>query len=451
MNPMERNDAVKVGMISLGCNKNQVDAELMLGSLAREGFVISDDQDDCDVIIVNTCGFIESAKKESIENILECCRLKEQGKIKLVVVTGCLAERYRDEVAQLIPEADVILGIGANDEIASAIRTALSGKKIACFYAPENLVTEGDRILVNDPHYAYIRIADGCDNRCAYCAIPMIRGRYRSRSMDKILAECSELAEKGVKEFIIIAQDTTRYGVDIYGKRMLPELLRAICRIDGVKWVRLLYAYPERVTEELLDVFAEEEKMVKYIDIPLQHCSRKVLRAMRRHPYTPAELMEFIHHIRETVPGICLRTTLLTGFPGESDRDFEALCKFVRAAKFDRLGCFAYSREENTPAFDMPNQVDEETKQRRAEVIMEIQTGVSAALLRKKIGSVQEVVVEGYNKKHRCYVGRSAQDAPEIDGLVYFKSAAEYRIGDFINVKIEKSSDYDLYGVTVES
>ena len=309
---MERNDAIKVGMISLGCNKNQVDAELMLGTLAREGFIISDDQDNCDVIIVNTCGFIESAKKESIENILECCRLKDEGKIKLVVVTGCLAERYRDEVAELIPEADVILGIGANDEIVSAIKTALSGKKIACFYAPENLVTEGDRILVNDPHYAYIRIADGCDNRCAYCAIPMIRGRYRSRSMDKILAECTELAEKGVKELIIIAQDTTRYGVDIYGKRMLPELLRAICRIDGVKWVRLLYAYPERVTEELLDVFAEEEKMVKYIDIPLQHCSRKVLRAMRRHPYTPAELMEFINHIRERVPGICLRTTLLS-------------------------------------------------------------------------------------------------------------------------------------------
>lgn len=446
MKPMEANDAIKVGMISLGCNKNQVDAELMLGSLARAGFVISDDQDNCDVIIVNTCGFIESAKKESIENILECCRLKEQGKIKLVVVTGCLAERYRDEVAELIPEADVILGIGANDDIAASIKNALAGKKIACFYAPENLVMEGDRILVNDPHYAYIRIADGCDNRCAYCAIPLIRGRYRSRPMDKILEECKELAEKGVKELIVIAQDTTRYGADIYGKRMLPELLRAICNIEGVKWVRLLYAYPERVSEELLDVFAEEEKMVKYIDIPLQHCSRKVLRTMRRHPYTPAELLEFVHHLRERVPGICLRTTMLVGFPGESDRDFESLCKFVRAAKFDRLGCFAYSREENTPAYDMPNQLDEETKQRRAEVIMEIQTGVSAALLRKKIGSVLEVVVEGYNKKHKCYVGRSDKDAPEIDGLVYFKSPANHRIGDFVNVKIEKSADYDLYG-----
>lgn len=447
---MESSNAIKVGMIALGCNKNQVDAELMLGTLAREGFVISDDQDNCDVIIVNTCGFIESAKKESIENILECCRLKEQGKIKLVVVTGCLAERYRDEVAQLIPEADVILGIGANDEIATAIKNALAGEKIRCFYAPENLVTEGDRILVNDPHYAYIRIADGCDNRCAYCAIPLIRGRYRSRAMDKILAECKELAEKGVKELIVVAQDTTRYGADIYGKRMLPELLRGICQIEGIKWVRLLYAYPERVSEELLDVMAQEDKIVKYIDIPLQHCSQKVLRAMRRHPYNSAELLEFIHHIREKVPGICLRTTMLTGFPGESDRDFEALCKFVKAAKFDRLGCFAYSREENTPSFDMPNQLDEETKQRRAEVIMEIQTVVSAALLRKKVGSVQEVVVEGYNKRHKCYVGRSAFDAPEIDGLVYFKSSAEHHIGDFVSVKIEKSSDYDLYGSIAE-
>lgn len=447
---MGTDSAVKIGMIALGCNKNQVDAELMLGSLAKEGFEIVEDAGKCDVVIVNTCGFIESAKKESIENILECCELKKQGIIKLVVVTGCLAERYRDEMAELIPEADVILGIGSNDELAKAIKKALEGQKIRSFCAPENLEMEGRRILVNYPFYTYIRIADGCDNRCAYCAIPLIRGRYRSRPIESIVEEVKAFAAKGVDEFIIIAQDTTRYGVDIYGKRMLPELLRRVCAIDGVKWVRILYAYPERVTEELLDTIAAEDKIVKYLDIPLQHCSQKVLRAMRRKPYTQKELMEFIKHIREKVPGICLRTTLLTGFPGESDRDFEALCKFVKAAKFERLGCFAYSREEGTPSYDMPNQLDEDTKQRRAEVIMQIQTEVSAALLRKKIGSVIEVAVEGFDNKNKVFYGRSAQDAPEIDGVVYFSSPEKHCIGDFVKVKIEKSSDYDLMGSYVE-
>ena len=449
MNPMERNDAVKVGMISLGCNKNQVDAELMLGSLAREGFVISDDQDDCDVIIVNTCGFIESAKKESIENILECCRLKEQGKIKLVVVTGCLAERYRDEVAQLIPEADVILGIGANDEIASAIRTALSGKKIACFYAPENLVTEGDRILVNDPHYAYIRIADGCDNRCAYCAIPMIRGRYRSRSMDKILAECSELAEKGVKEFIIIAQDTTRYGVDIYGKRMLPELLRAICRIDGVKWVRLLYAYPERVTEELLDVFAEEEKMVKYIDIPLQHCNGEVLKNMNRRGNRES-LTALLNKIKAKIPNVIFRSTFITGFPGETEEQFEELADFAAEIKFQRLGCFPYSKEEDTKAFLMENQIDDDIKQKRADIIMEHQQSVMAEYCESLIGSEVEVLVEGYDKLAECFFGRTYADAPEVDGCVFFTCNGEKpKAGDFVKVKINDYMGCDPVGERV--
>ena len=274
---METNKAIRIGMIALGCNKNQVDAELMLGALEKEGFEIVENAADCDVVIVNTCGFIESAKRESIENILECCQLKEQGAVKLVVVTGCLAERYREEMAELIPEADVILGIGANDEIAASIRQALEGQKVRKFYAPENLEMEGKRILVNYPYYAYIRIADGCDNKCSYCAIPAIRGRYRSRPMESIVEECKAFAEKGVEEFIIIAQDTTRYGEDIYGKRMLPELLRQICKIDGIRWIRILYAYPERVTEELLDVMASEEKIVKYLDIPLQHCSKKVL------------------------------------------------------------------------------------------------------------------------------------------------------------------------------
>lgn len=446
----ESEKPVRVGMIALGCNKNQVDAELMLGTLSKAGFEISEDAGDCDVVIVNTCGFIESAKRESIENILECCEMKKQGAVKLVVVTGCLAERYREEMAELIPEADVILGIGSNDEIVESIKKALDGQKVRSFYAPENLEMEGKRILVNYPFYAYIRIADGCDNRCAYCAIPMIRGKFRSRPMENIVNEVKSFAAKGVEEFIIIAQDTTRYGEDIYGKRMLPELLRQICAIEGVRWVRILYAYPERVTEELLDVMASEDKIVKYLDIPLQHCSPKVLKAMRRKSYTSGELIAFIKHIREKVPGICLRTTLLTGFPGESDKDFEALCKFVKAAKFERLGCFAYSREEGTPSYDMPNQLDEETKERRAEVVMEIQTTVSAALQKKKVGKIFEVVVEGYDNKNKVFIGRTAQDAPEIDGIVYFTSPEKHCIGDFVKVKIEKSSDYDLLGTLVD-
>lgn len=446
MNSTETNNAVKIGMIALGCNKNQVDAEIMLGALEKEDFEIVENAAESDVIIINTCGFIESAKRESIENILECCRLKEQGLVKLVVVTGCLAERYREEVAELIPEADVILGIGANDEIAASIKNALEGQKIRKFYAPENLEMEGKRILVNYPYYAYIRIADGCDNRCAYCAIPSIRGRYRSRPMENIIEECKHFAEKGVEEFIIIAQDTTRYGVDIYGKKMLPELLKRICEIEGIRWIRILYAYPERVTDELLEVIASEDKIVKYLDIPLQHCSPKVLKSMNRKQNTPAQLLAMIKHLREMVPRITLRTTMLTGFPGENDADFEALCKFVKAAKFDRLGCFAYSREEGTPSYDMPNQLDEETKERRAEVIMEIQTAVSAALLKKKVGSTMEVVVEGYDNKNKVFKGRSSQDAPEIDGIVYFVSPNKHCIGDFVTVKITKSSDYDLFG-----
>ena len=450
MNCMETNKPVRVGMIALGCNKNQVDAELMLGALENAGFEIVENAGDCDVVIVNTCGFIESAKRESIENILQCCQLKKEGCVKLVVVTGCLAERYREEMAELIPEADVILGIGANDEIVASIKTALEGQKIRKFYAPENLEMEGKRILVNYPYYAYIRIADGCDNHCSYCAIPNIRGRYRSRKMENIIEECKNFAAKGVEEFIIVAQDTTRYGEDIYGKRMLPELLREICKIDGIRWIRILYAYPERVSEELLDVMASEDKIVKYLDIPLQHCSKKVLKAMYRKQSTPAELLAMVKHLRERVPGITLRTTLLTGFPGESDSDFEALCKFVQAAKFDRLGCFAYSREEGTKSYDMPNQLDEETKQRRAEVIMEIQTAVSTAILKKKVGSVMEVVVDGYDNKNKVFRGRSSQDAPEIDGIVYFASPEKHCIGDFVKVKIVKSSEYDLLGELAE-
>jgi len=448
---MERFDAanVTVGMVALGCSKNQVDAELMLGALKKAGYAISPDPDECDVVIINTCGFIESAKRESIENILDFCGRKGSGRLKLVVVTGCLAERYREELASEIPEADVVLSIGANDEIAAAIKKGLGGERVVKFYAPENLPMEGERILANEPFFAYLRIADGCDNRCTYCAIPMIRGRYRSRPMESILAEAEKLAAKGVKEFNVIAQDTTRYGEDLYGERKLPELLEKLCAIDGVKWVRILYGYPDRVTDELLSVMAKEDKIVKYLDIPLQHVSAKILKAMNRHG-SMTETMELIRKIRREVPGIVLRTTLLTGFPGESEHDFELLCKFVKAAKFERLGCFAYSQEEGTPAGDMPDQIDEETKQRRAEVIMEIQAEISSAVCRRRVGSTLEVVTEEFDPRRKLYCGRSQYDAPDIDGRVYFKSEKPRSLGDLVNVRIEKSSDYDLMGSAVE-
>lgn len=443
------NTPITVGMVALGCSKNQVDAELMLGTLKKEGFVLSADPANCDAVIVNTCGFIESAKRESIETVLEFCGKIGKGRIKVVAVTGCLAQRYQEELAKEIPEAGVVLTIGANSEIGAAIKKALAGERVTRYCPPEELVMEGERVLANEPFYAYLRIADGCDNRCAYCAIPMIRGRFRSRKMEDIIAEAERFAEKGVTEFNVIAQDTTRYGEDLYGEKKLPELLKRICAIDGVKLVRVLYAYPDHITDELLTTIATEEKIAKYLDIPLQHASKKVLSAMNRHGDMLSTL-SLIKKIRTAVPGIVLRTTILTGFPGESEEDFETLCKFVKMAKFERLGCFAYSQEEGTPAGEMEDQIDEETKERRAEVVMEIQTAISSELCKKQVGKTLEVVVENWSPKRDMYCGRSFADAPDIDGRVYFESEKPLKLGDYVNVLIEKSSDYDLCGKAID-
>mgnify|MGYP003767324969 FL=1 len=444
----EETSAVKVGFVALGCSKNQVDAELMMGALKQAGFEISSDPDECEVVVINTCAFIESAKAESIQNVLEFCRKKESGNPKVVVVTGCLAERYREQVAELIPEADVVLGIGANDEIVSSVKKALKGEKVSKFYAPENVPLKGYRILANAPFMAYIRIAEGCDNRCTYCAIPMIRGRFHSRPMEDIVEEVQAFAAKGVREFNIIAQDTTRYGEDLYGERKLPELLEKLCAVDGVKWIRILYAYPERITDELLDVIAKENKIVKYLDIPYQHCKEEILRNMNR-TGSMMEILAQLKHIREKVPGITLRTTLLVGFPGETEQDFDSLGVFVKAARFDRLGCFAYSREEGTPAADFPDQVEDEVKERRAETIMAFQADISRTLLKKQVGGIREVVVENYDPLHKMFIGRSAENAPEIDGRIYFTSPFRHKLGDFVSVKIDQSSDYDLCGSLV--
>ncbi len=441
--------AVKVGMVSLGCSKNQVDAEIMLSLIQEEGFELCADAEQCDVVIINTCGFIEDAKRESIENILEFCALKESGEVKVVAVTGCLAERYQQEVAQEIPEADVVLGIGCNQQVVQAIKKALAGEKVVQFADKDLLPLDGGRVLTNQPFFAYVKVADGCDNRCSYCAIPNIRGHFRSRTMESILDEVKRFAKAGVKEINLVAQDTTRYGEDRYGKLMLPELIRQVCAVPEIQWVRVLYCYPDRVTDELLEVMASEPKFVKYMDIPIQHASGRILKAMNRRG-DRRSLTALMEKIRQKVPGMILRTTLITGFPGETQEDFAELCDFVKEVRFERLGCFTYSAEDNTPAVDMPNQVEESVKRNRADAIMTEQMGIAQAFNESCVGKVFAVLTEGYDTAGKCWYGRSYMDAPDIDTRVYFTSDATLRPGDFVQVKITGTEGYDLTGQQVK-
>ena len=446
--PMEI-QPVKVGMVSLGCPKNQVDAEILLALLRKGGYELTNDAGNADVVIVNTCGFIESAKQESIENILEFCQLKKEGQIRCVVVTGCLAERYREELVREIPEADVVLGIGSNTEIASAVEKALQGQKLAAYGKKTALPLEGERVLSTLPYYAYLKIAEGCSNNCTYCAIPMIRGGFRSRQMEHIVEEAKGLAARGVKELVIVAQDTTRYGEDLYGRPMLAELLEELCRIDGFVWIRTLYCYPERIDDKLLDVLAREEKLAKYLDIPLQHCSGRVLRDMNR-VGDRESLTALIQKIRQRVPGITLRTTLIAGFPGETEAEFTELMEFVHDIEFERLGCFAYSIEEGTKAAAMNNQLPEKTKQRRADHIMEQQMFINEKKNRAQIGTVKKTVTEGYDKYGGVYFGRTEADAPDIDGKIFFHSGRKLAVGEFVDVLVEDVLDYDLIGTVTE-
>ena len=441
--------ATRVGMVSLGCAKNQVDAERMLYMLKEAGFEIVADAALSDVVIVNTCGFIETAKQEAIDTILEFCALKQEGRIKAVVCSGCLAERYRDEIIKEIPELDAVVSIGRNSDIVQVIRDIYAGEEhIKAFGEKEDLSIEGERILSTEPFYAYLKIAEGCDNRCSYCAIPRIRGRFRSRPMENIIEEAKDLAGKGVQELIVIAQDTTRYGKDIYGEYKLAELLRELCKIEGFKWIRTLYAYPDKITDELLDALAEEEKLVKYLDIPLQHCNKEVLKRMYRggdrESYTA-----LVKKIRERVPGIVLRTTLITGFPGETEEQFEELCEFVKEIKFERLGCFAYSAEEGTPAAEFDGQLSVKIKEKRSEIIMEEQMFISDRFNESRLGQTIEVVTEGFDRYAECWFGRSAADAPEIDGKVFFTSDRKLRAGEFVLVTVDDIMDYDLLGTRV--
>lgn len=439
--------AIKVGMVSLGCSKNQVDAELLLALIVKGGYEICADPQQCDVVIINTCGFIEDAKKESIENILEFCQMKNEGKIKVVAVTGCLAERYRDQVAGEIPEADIVLGIGKNADIVKAIEDALHGKRTVAFGEKDALPLEGDRILANEPFYAYLKVADGCDNRCAYCAIPLIRGRFRSRPIEQIVDEAKKLAARGVTELNVVAQDTTRYGEDMYGKLMLPDLLEELCKIEQVKWIRILYCYPDRITDRLLDVMAKEEKVVNYMDVPIQHVSGRILKLMNRRGDAKS-LSALMQKIRDKVPDVVLRTTMIAGFPTENQDDFEELMEFIQEVKFERLGCFAYSQEEDTPAAEMEDQIDEEVKHRRAELIMETQYPIVEEFNKSQVGRVLTVAVEG--TENGLYYGRSYMDAPDIDTRVYFTSNQEMKVGNYVKVEITGTQEYDLAGKALD-
>jgi len=442
--------AYKVGIISLGCAKNRVDAEMLLYRIRNAGYKLCEDVAMADVAVINTCGFIESAKQESIEEILELSELKKEGKIKAIIVTGCLAERYKEEVMKEIPEADAVVGIGANDDIVKIIDEVLQGKKQQCFPDKLLLPLEGGRIQSTPYYYAYLKIAEGCDNHCTYCAIPMIRGKFRSRKMEDIITEAKHLAENDVKELVVVAQDTSLYGKDIYGELMLAKLLKKLCEIDGIRWIRVLYCYPDKITDELLQVMAEEEKIVKYLDLPLQHCNGRVLKTMNRKG-NKEELVELIAKIREKVPGIVLRTTFIAGFPTETEEEFAELENFAKEVRFERVGCFAYSQEENTPAAKLEPQIPEDVKERRAEIIMENQQEIMEEFCQKLDGKTIEVLVEGYDQYAECLFGRSAWDAPEVDGSVFFTvTGRKPAPGEFVKVKIDDFLNCDPIGEMVE-
>ena len=434
-----------VGMISLGCEKNRVDAEMMMARLQKAGYELVDDASCADVAIVNTCGFIEAAKKESIGEILELGKQKAAGQIKAIVVTGCMAERYQQEIRKELPEADAVCGIGADADIVEVVNRTLRGEHPELFPEKTLLPLCGERVHSTPLYSSYIKIAEGCDNRCSYCAIPLIRGPYRSRPMESILEEAKALAESGTKELIVIAQDTTRYGRDLYKKWMLPELLHKLGTVDGVEWIRLLYCYPDFMTEELMDTIAQEPKIVKYVDLPLQHCSGPVLRAMRRFG-DREKLTALIGKMRERIPGLVLRTTVIAGFPGETEEDFAELCDFIKEIRFERLGCFAYSQEEDTPAAEMENQIEEEEKRRRAGRVMETQMGIMQDWGEAQVGKSFDVLTEGFDEETQCWFGRSYADAPEIDGRVYFTAADAPAPGQFVRVRITACMDCDLMG-----
>ncbi|HIX52077.1 MAG TPA: 30S ribosomal protein S12 methylthiotransferase RimO [Candidatus Lachnoclostridium stercoripullorum] len=438
---------MKLLCISLGCDKNLVDSEKMLGMLYEDGFSFTDDEAEADVILVNTCCFIGDAKEESVNTLLEMAEYRKSGPCKALIVTGCMAQRYKEEITREIPEVDAVVGTTAFDEIVKVIRGVLSGQEhIQQFEELSALPgTEGRRLVTTGGCYAFLKIAEGCDKRCTYCIIPYLRGPYRSVPMEKLVREAEELAEKGIKELILVAQETTLYGADLYGRKCLPELLRNLCRIPGIQWIRIQYCYPEEITDELIQTIREEEKICHYLDIPIQHASDRILKRMNRRT-NQAELREMIGKLRREIPDIALRTTLISGFPGETQEDHEELCRFVDEMEFERLGVFAYSLEEDTPAASFPDQVPQEVKEERRDEIMELQQEIAFEACEAMVGRELEVLIEGKVADENAYVGRTYMDAPGVDGMIFVNTGLELMTGDFVRVRVTGALEYDLIG-----
>ena len=437
---------MKILFISLGCDKNLVDTEVMLGLLASRGYEMTDDEQEADIIVINTCCFIHDAKEESIQNILEMAELKKEGKVKALIVTGCMAERYKDEILEEIPEVDEVLGTTAYDKILDAVDAALEGNQEVILSDIDALpLPETKRLVTTGGHFAYLKIAEGCDKHCTYCIIPKVRGNYRSVPMERLVNEARELAEQGVKELILVAQETTLYGKDLYGEKSLHKLVRELCKIRGIRWIRILYCYPEEITDELIQVMKEEPKVCHYLDLPIQHANDTILKRMGRRT-TKQELVHIVEKLRSEIPDICLRTTLITGFPGETAEQHEELMQFVDEMEFDRLGVFTYSPEEDTPAAGMPEQIEEEVKEDRQAEIMELQQEIAFDKAEDMIGREVLVMIEGKVADENAYVGRTYRDAPNVDGLIFINTDEELLSGDFARVKVTGALDYDLIG-----
>ena len=438
---------MKVGFVSLGCPKNQLDAEVMLHELVVAGYEITADETEADVVIINTCGFIESAKKEAIENILDIAYLKENGNLRGLVVTGCLAERYRNDILDEFPEVDAVLGVGSIHNIVEAVGRVLEGEKYTSFEDKNCVRLGGHRVLTTPEYAAYLKIAEGCDNRCTYCAIPSIRGRFRSRPMEDIISEAKDLEALGCKELTLVAQDTTRYGQDIYGDYKLAELLHKLSEETNIPWFRILYCYPDKITDELVAEIRDNDRVCKYIDLPMQHISDSVLKKMNRHGGSKV-IKEAVEKLRREIPGVVIRTTFIVGFPGEGEEDFTELCEFVNEMRFERVGVFAYSREEGTPAYKM-EQIDEQIKLDRYDIIMRDQLSINEENNEKKLGTTVLVLCEGYDEVSKIYYGRSYADAPDIDGKIYFTGEKGIPAGTFVEVEIKEVVEYDLVGVAI--
>jgi ribosomal protein S12 methylthiotransferase len=440
--------AETIGMISLGCAKNQVNAEQMLFRLREAGYQILDDPDGADLVIVNTCGFIDSAKSEAIDNILAMAELKSEGRVGKILVSGCLAQRYQEQILQEMPEVDGILGTGSYYDIVPAVKQVLAGKKFEEFGDIDGPEDACGRILTTPSYYAYLKIAEGCDNHCAYCVIPSLRGKYRSRKLEDLVEEAKQLAQSGVKELLVVAQDTSRYGIDLYGKRRLADLLKELCKIDGLVWIRVHYLYPDEMSDELIDVLAGEPKIVKYLDIPIQHIDDGILKNMNRRG-NGEYIRQLLKKLRARIPGLVLRTSLITGLPGEGEQEFEKLCEFLREYRLERVGAFAFSPEEGTKAAGMEHP-DAETAQHRAEIVEELQSRIMDAYNESRLGDKMQVLCEGYDGDEGSFYGRTYADSPDIDGKIWFTSERDVKAGEFVTVQVTDACDGELVGIMEE-